>query len=286
MNANNNITIVIVIYNSTEIIFNCLKYLNNFNIIIVDNGKNSRVLDNLKLRNNIKIISPGKNIGMGRGANFAFELVKTDFFLLFSPDIEISEKSILKLFTTITKNENCAISAPLNITDPDSYGILPEKRDLYEKNRNRININKNNIEKKPEGEFCVDVSKGCALLIKSKYFREVGGFSDKYFLFWEEIDLCRKFSKKNLAIIVNPLSLAHHKEGTSSKNDFENLFIRSFHHEISPLYYFEIKKSSPKLYKNILKYLFRTISYFFILNLKNSIKNFSKLSANISYILK
>ena len=107
----------------------------------------------LKSRNNIKIISPGKNIGMGRGANFAFELVETDFFLLLSPDIEISEKSILKLFTTITKNENCAISAPLNITDPDSYGILPEKRDLYEKNRNRININKNNIEKNLKESF-------------------------------------------------------------------------------------------------------------------------------------
>ena len=54
MSVNNKITIVIVIYNSTDIIFNCLKYLNNFNIIIVDNGKNSKILDNLKSKNNIK----------------------------------------------------------------------------------------------------------------------------------------------------------------------------------------------------------------------------------------
>ena len=49
---------------------------------------------------------------------------------------------------------------------------------------------------KPEGEICVDVTKGCALLIKSKYYKEVGGFSEKYFLFWEEVDLCKKFLKK------------------------------------------------------------------------------------------
>ena len=244
MNVNNKITIVIVIYNSTDIIFNCLKHLNDFDIIIVNNGKNAKVLDKLSSKNNIKIISPGKNVGMGKGANFAFESIQTDFFLLLSPDIEISEDSISKLFTKITKNDNCAIAAPLNITDPDSFGVLPEKRDLYEKNRNKIDINLNNIEMKPEGEICVDVTKGCALLINSKYFKEVGGFSEKFFLFWEEVDLCKKFLKKNLAIIVNPLSEAHHKEGTSSKTDLENLFIRSYHHEISPLYYFEVKKLS------------------------------------------
>ena len=34
------ITIVIVIYDSTDIIFDCIKNLKNFKIIIVDNGKN------------------------------------------------------------------------------------------------------------------------------------------------------------------------------------------------------------------------------------------------------
>lgn len=286
MDATKEITIVIVIYNSTNIIFNCLKYLNNFNIIIVDNGKNSLVLSELRKCNNITIVSSSKNLGMGRGANFAFKSIQTDFFLLLSPDIEINEESILKLHTTILQNNNCAISAPLNVTDTDSFGILPEKRNLYERNKNTINVNTKNIEMKPEGEICVDVTKGCVLLIKSEYFREVDGFSEKYFLFWEEIDLCKKFLNKKYTIIVNPLSKAYHKEGSSSKIDFENLFIRSYHHEISPLYYFEVKKSSLRLYKNMFKYLFRTISYFFILNFKNSVKNFSKLSANIAYILK
>ena len=134
--------------------------------------------------------------------------------------------------------------------------------------------------------ICVDVSKGCVLLIKSQYFKEVGGFSDKYFLFWEEIDLCKKFLSKNLSIIVNPLSIAHHKEGNSSKTNLKNFFRRSYHHEISPLYYFNVKKNSPHLYKNIFKYFFRTLSYLSILNFKNSIKNLSKLSANISYLIK
>ena len=286
MNISNQITVVIVLYNSSNLIFDCLNSLNKFSIILVDNGKNLHLLEKLQKRKNIKIISKNKNLGYGKAVNFAFELIKSPYFLLLNPDITIDENSIYRLLETASKNKNCAIAAPINIPDFDSFGILPEKRNLYEKNKSSNYIFNNLKEVKPEGEICVDTSKGCALLINSKYFKEVNFFTDKYFLFWEEIDLCRKFLRKNLSIIVNPLSIAHHKQGSSSKFNLNNFFKRCYHNEISPLYYFDIKKNSLHLYKNMLKYLFRTLSYLLIFNFKNSLKNFSKLIANISFIIK
>ena len=286
MNISNQITVVIVLYNSSNLIFDCLNSLNKFSIILVDNGKNLHLLEKLKERKNIKIISKNKNLGYGKAVNFAFELIKSPYFLLLNPDITIDESSISKLLETALKNENCAIAAPLNIPDLDSFGILPEKRNLYEKNKSSNYIFNNLNEVKPEGEICVDISKGCALLINSKYFKEVNFFTDKYFLFWEEIDLCRKFLRKNLSIIVNPLSIAHHKQGSSSKFNLNNFFKRCYHNEISPLYYFDIKKNSPHIYKNMIKYFFRSISYLLIFNFKNCIKNGSKLLANIAYLIK
>ena len=286
MNINNQITIVIVLYNSSNLIFDCLNSLGKFSIIIVDNGKNLHLLEKLKIKKNITIISKNKNLGYGKAINFAFKFIKSQYFLILNPDITIDESSIFKLLETASRNENCAIAAPLNIPDEDSFGILPEKRNLYEKNKSSNYIFNNLKEVKPEGEICVDTSKGCALLINSTYFKEVNFFSDKYFLFWEEIDLCRKFLKKKLSIIVNPLSIAHHKQGSSSKFNLKNFFKRCYYNEISPLYYFDIKKNSPHLYKNMMKYLFRSISYLLIFNFKNSIKNGSKLLANIVYIIK
>ncbi len=282
----NKITIIIVIYNSSNLIFDCLKSLKNFKIIIVDNGKNSEFLNKFEKQNNISIISKNKNLGFGNAINFAFQKVTSEFFLILNPDIIIEEKSILKLLETASNYNNCAIAAPLNIPDHDSFGILPEKRNLYEKNQNHFGIYKKYENITPEGELCVDVSKGCALLVNSKYFKEVNFFSDKYFLFWEEVDLCRKFLKKNLSVIVNPESIAHHKQGKSSKTNLKNFFLRCYYSEISPLYYFDIKKNSSNIYKNILKYFFRTISYLLVLNFKNSVKNLAKLSANIAYIIK
>ena len=286
MNISNQITVVIVLYNSSNLIFDCLNSLNKFSIILVDNGKNLHLLEKLQKRKNIKIISKNKNLGYGKAVNFAFELIKSPYFLLLNPDITIDENSIYRLLETALKNKNCAIAAPINIPDFDSFGILPEKRNLYEKNKSSNYIFNNLNEVKPEGEICVDTSKGCALLINSKYFKEVNFFTDKYFLFWEEIDLCRKFLRKNLSIIVNPLSIAHHKQGSSSKFNLNNFFKRCYHNEISPLYYFNIKKNSPHVYKNMIKYLLRFISYLLIFNFKNSIKNGSKLLANIAYLIK
>ena len=63
MSITNKITVIIVLYNSSEIIFDCLKTLNNFEIIIVDNGKNSTVLKKLGSMNNIKIVSFTNGVG-------------------------------------------------------------------------------------------------------------------------------------------------------------------------------------------------------------------------------
>lgn len=283
MNFEKKITIIIVIHDCTSLIFDCLKHLDHFDIIIVDNMKNNKIIDKLKNYKNISIITKNKNLGFGNAINFATENIKTEFFLVLNPDIVISEENIFKIYQTINKFQNCAIAAPVNVPDEDSYGIFPEKRNLYEKNKNLIDHSKIDI---PEDEICVDVTKGCTLLINTKFFKEVGGFSKEYFLFWEEIDLCKKFRKTGYSVIVNPNSIAKHNQGSSSENSLINYFLRSYHNELSPLIYFNIDKKNLRLYKNIFKYLFRSFSYFFILNFKGSVRNIFKLSANIKYILK
>ena len=286
MKFNEEITIIIVAYDSSDLIFKCLENLDNFKVIIVDNGNNENILNKLHSKNNLKIITKNKNLGFGNGINFAFQFVKSKYFLVLNPDIIISEESILKLHQTIIRYDNCAISAPLTLTDVDSYGILPEKRNIFEKNKNKISRISEKNSDFPKDEICVDVTKGCALMINSKYFKEVDMFSKEYFLFWEEIDLCRKFLNKKLSIIVNPLAEAYHNQGKSSKANFVNQFMRFYHNELSPLYYFDVKKNSFHIYKNIFKYLFRSFSYLLILNFRNSLKNFAKLLANFFYVLK
>ena len=121
------LTVVIVLYDSSELINDLLKNLINFKVIVVDNGNNEQILENLSDFKNIKVISQKKNLGYGRAINFAFEYVKSKYFFVLNPDLVISEKSIYNLYTLITKNPDAGIVAPITEPDKDFYGLFPEK---------------------------------------------------------------------------------------------------------------------------------------------------------------
>ena len=279
------ITIVIVLYNSTDLVLECLKSIQNFRIIIVDNGKNEKILKKIENEFNIeKIIISKKNVGFGKGVNSAIDYIQTDFFLMLSPDTTIDKKSIIDLHKTSIEYNSVA-SAPWVEDDNSCYGLLPESG----KGIKRSNIEIKSAEllnnKKPDGNCCVEVHKCCALLINKKKILSIGMFNPKYFLFWEEVDLCRKFRNNKFSLVLNPRCNMIHYEGNSVNNNIITYCIKTFNHEYSPLIYFNASKLKLNIYWKIIKYFYRTISYLLILNFKNSLKNFLKLLATINYIL-
>ena len=283
---NKDLTIIIVIYNSTDKIIDLLQQLHNFEIIIVNNGKNEHIISRIKAHKNVKsIISKKKNIGFGRGVNFAFENIDSEYFLVLNPDISIDENDIIKLLEIIINDKSCGIVSPLITSDSDSYGAFPEKGKGVDRNLNQIKCSKMLDENVPSGHCCVDVTKGCVLLINSEYFKRIGMFNEKFFLFWEEIDLCKKLRQAELSVILAPEIKVIHEEGTSSKNNLSNFIIRNFNKEISPLIYFKSKKFNLSLFAKILTYFFIIFAYLIIFTLNNSLKNFLKLLATLSYIV-
>ena len=112
------LTIVTVLYDSSELINDLLKNLINFKVIVVDNGNNEQILKKLSDFKNVKVITQKKNLGYGRAINFAFEKIKSKYFFVLNPDLVISEKSIYDLYVLITKNpdrEICEFMAGLEL---------------------------------------------------------------------------------------------------------------------------------------------------------------------------
>ena len=279
----NEITIITVLYNSSKIVENFFDSLKNFKIIVVDNGKNEKILDKIQNFKNIQVISKNKNLGYGRAINFAFENVSTNFFLVLNPDLTIDVNSIENMLNIFNQYSDCGIVAPVTVPDKDFYGAFPERNLKNVDSSSAIKSRELLLNSNIEGELCVDVAKGCALLISAKHFKNIGKFDEKYFLFWEEIDLCRKSRSKKNSVIVTPKSKAQHNQGKSSKSNIQNFLIKTFHNEYSPLIYFNVQKFTIYHFKKITKYIFRGFSYLLILNIKKSMTNFIKLSANIRY---
>ena len=93
-------------------------------------------------------------------------------------------------------------------------------------------------------------------LANNKIIDQVGLFDEKYFLFWEDFDLCRKLRKLKIPIIKSSNSFAEHKVAKSTKNSLKTYFIIHKYHILSSYIYFGVDKKDKKLIKKLLLYIF------------------------------
>lgn len=279
-----NISIILVSYQSTDYIFEILNELRDYSLIISDNGNSISFYEKIKLLNlkKIHILDNKKNIGYGAAINRAFNYIKTDFFLVLNSDLVIKKDDVVELCKTLIRYKNCAVAAPVSINEKDFYGHFPEHGKNIVRNSDQLKCCDFLKSKSVSGDFCADVIKGSCLMFRSIFFSNISKFDERFFLFWEEIDLCRRFRKNKLATIINPKVRIEHFGGKSAKKSFKTNSIRIFYSELSPMVYYNSKISFFYIFR-IVKYIFRCLSNLLILNLTKSYTYFLKFIANIYY---
>jgi GT2 family glycosyltransferase len=276
------VTAVIVLYDVTKAIFDCLDNLKNIKIIIVDNGNN-----NLKTINKIKkdyvfekYFKLKKNIGFGRANNLAFKYVKTQYTLLIEPDVIINELNIVNLIKTLETYPNAGVVVP-RIKDLNNQAdtIL----DDFEENRKNKRSNFENeissqLSTKPiVGDVCINFSIACILLVNNHVIKKIGLFNKKYFIYWEDFELFRRLRLNKIAAIKSYSSVAKHLWKKSTNVNLVSQFIMDAHHIKSAYLYFNVKKNHAMFFKKSSLYIFRFLTYLLILNIKKSLKNLARL---------
>ena len=158
----------------------------------------------------------------------------------------IKKKSIDNFFNTALKYDDFAIIAP----------AVQEKKDfkILEKN--------NNV-------FEVESVKGFAMFLNLDKFKDVGFFDDNFFIYFEEIDLCRRLKQLNKKIYLDSSIKIDHMGGSSHNQsiDFEMELSRNWHWMWSTFYYhkkysgffYAVIKISSKFFSALTKVLFYSI---------------------------
>ena len=215
-----NITFVIVSFRSSHIIEKCIKSINpKIKIIIVENSNNIQVKDYLENKFlNVQVIIAKKNLGYGTGNNLGISKVDTQYAFILNPDAILEENSLEKFYKAqIFLKDNFTILAP-NLFN--NYG--------YFLNSNK-NINKEILE--------VDYVKGFAMLINLKKIHPKDLFDENFFLFLEEIDLCKRIKQSGGKIFVIQNSKIHHLGKHASENILNIELCRNWHWMWSLFYY-------------------------------------------------
>jgi N-acetylglucosaminyl-diphospho-decaprenol L-rhamnosyltransferase len=218
-----NITFVIVSFKSSHIIEKCIKSIkSNIKIIIVENSDNIDVktyLENKFL--NVEVIIAKENLGYGKGNNLGISKVNTQYVFILNPDAVLEDNCLSELYKAqLSLNGDFTILAP-NLLN--NYGFFLDQND---------NLQKEIME--------VDYVKGFAMLINLKKINAQKIFDENFFLFLEEIDLCKRIRDNSGKIFVIQNAKVQHL-GKQASGDSLNIKLCRNWHWMWSLYYYNSK---------------------------------------------
>ena len=261
------LTVVIVTFKSEAKILDCLNSIGDqTNIIVVENSQNIDFKNDLEKKfSNLKCILSGENLGYAAANNVGLKQVKTKYALILNPDTTLDKNAIPRFLKSIKQVKNFWLMGPGN--------------------HQKVKLEFGNNE-----QIEVDNLKGFAIFINlSKFNNEY--FDEKYFLYFEEIDLCKRVKKKNGKIYLDRLIKIDH-QGSKSVNNINKLELeknRNWHWMWSTFYFHKKYKGFflaliiifPKLFSSFAK----TIIYSLFFNKNKRDIYFCRLSGIINSIV-
>ena len=266
------ITIVITSFKSDEKLKSCLNSINRqCNVIIVENSDNQDTKKKIEKEfDNVKCILTGGNLGYGKANNIGLKEVTTKYALILNPDATLFESTLENLIEATKEIPEFAIMAP------------------YQQER-MIEKKKDNLQFLSPKQ--VKSVKGFAMLLNLIEFKDIGFFDEVFFLYFEDIDLCRRVDKKNKKIYLIPSVSINHLGGKSSKDsiNIERELTRNWHWMWSTFTYHKKYKgffsSLLIIFPKLISSIFRVLLYTLFMNKKKKAIYYHRYSGLINAII-
>ena len=233
--------IIIVNFNSSVWIEKTLSSLykyyipySKYNIIVtvVDNASTDNSVGFIeKNYPKINLIKSSKNLGFSAGNNLALRKSTADYIMLLNSDTELTEKSknIDTLIDMLEENNKIGIITPKLLLTNDKIDMACHRGDPslldcffyffgFEKFFSKIKLftRYHLLHKDLNTIHEVEAVTGACIITNLKYLQETKFFDERFFMYSEDMDLCRKYREKGYKIIYNPVvEIIHHKYKSS-----------------------------------------------------------------------
>ncbi len=235
------LSVILVTWNDTKDLINCLKTLEkqtfkNFEVIIVENGSKE---ENLRLLKNflntfqpengfkLRVFYTGVDDGYTGGNNYGASKAKGELLLIINPDTVTESKdleSLITRFQSLEKDlgtDKILLNPRLCTTDGE-----------HEFSTGHVNFLGFGLIECARTKECLDsdfISGGC-FLMKTKYFKELQGFDESYFMYHDDVEFSLRARLEGFKIKVeNKISVMHQK----SLKDYQ----------LSPFKYYHIERN-------------------------------------------
>jgi GT2 family glycosyltransferase len=216
--------IAIVILN-----FNGLRHLEQFlpsviahsaqaEIIVADNASTDESVNWLKANHpQIKLILLNQNFGFCEGYNRAMSFIDNEYCVLLNSDVEVSQNWLNPLKDELENNPSVASVQPkiLAFNNKDHFEYAGAAGGFIDKMgypfcRGRLFDTSEKDSGQYEEPINVFWTSGACMMIRTKLFKEIGGFDPDFFAHMEEIDLCWRLQRAGYLLKNIPTSVVYH----------------------------------------------------------------------------
>ena len=188
-------------------------------VIITENVPDGEPLRLPQASHEFEIIRNTRAKGFGANHNAAFALCRTELFCVANPDIRLPTDPFGRLLATLNERR-AGVVAPLVLSAQgsveDSARHFPTVTSLVRKAFAKGAKPDYAVD---QGAKEVDWVAGMFMLFAAEAFRALGGFDERYFLYYEDVDLCRRMRCRGYKVVYEPaVSVTHDARRASRRN--------------------------------------------------------------------
>ena len=224
------VTAVVISYNSEERIAEAIEAHERAlahipaEILIVDNASTDRTIEVADSHLTMgRVVANSDNLGYGKAANLAFQQARGRRTIILNDDARLSRDAVDRLLEVMNNDPRIALAGP-RIVDEDGeqmpsarlrYPGLAEEGGLIVDALNRVNTN---YTYPVGGTDPQDVAwlVGACIMGDTQILLDTGGFNPAFFLYAEDIDLCRRMTELGHRVVTVPDAVCVHTGSVST----------------------------------------------------------------------
>ena len=225
------VSIIIVNYNGKELLQKCLDSLlkvnyDNFEIILVDNNSTDGTVEFItKNYPSLIIIKLDSNKGFAEPNNVAAKISKGKYLLFLNNDTVVTPNFISEMVKVMETDKKIAVCQSL-LLKPD--GSVDSSGDFID-HLGVVYNSKTEIDEIRE----VSSARGASMLVRSDIFEKLDGFDQKFFITFEDVDLCWRSWILGYRVLIIPTSIVYHEGGITIKKIKSEIAFHGFKNQLA-----------------------------------------------------
>ena len=225
------VSIIIVNYNGKELLQKCLDSLlkvnyDNFEIILVDNNSTDGTVEFItKNYPSLIIIKLDSNKGFAEPNNVAAKISKGKYLLFLNNDTVVTPNFIFEMVKVMETDKKIAVCQSL-LLKPD--GSVDSSGDFID-HLGVVYNSKTKIDEIRE----VSSARGASMLVRSDIFEKLDGFDQKFFITFEDVDLCWRSWILGYRVLIIPTSIVYHEGGITIKKIKSEIAFHGFKNQLA-----------------------------------------------------